>query len=286
MAEFVFLAQNWSVDKERFRANLKSLSLYEEQTGSPLCIVLFPEGTLNEPHHILKSKQYAGDNGLPVFDNVLLPRFRGFREMLPILRTKIDYVVDSTCVFSADKPDIFKVLAGEATETALFKTKVYDIKNKNDIPEEDHEVDEWLLDRWREKEEIFEKHYKYKNNDLVDAISDANKVYLELKHVYLKMFIVFSMFIIPFSVLIYDVSLIKHGLTYLLTVCCVISIATLGSFVLTIRPDTNKKKIIKNKNGKATPVIINATKDYGATAQETSQTGVETGEEGVVLEIE
>lgn len=265
MAEFVFLAQKWDVDKERFITNLTSLSLYEDQTGNPLCIVLFPEGTLNEPHHIVKSKQYAGKTNQPVFEHVLLPRFRGFREMLPILREKVDYVVDTTCIFSPNKPDIFQVLAGQATETALFITKTYPI---NDIPTEDAQVDEWLLDRWREKEGLFEKH---RTSDMVDSMNEDEKNYLMTRHVYLKMFIVFSMFVIPFSVLIYDISLIKHGLTYLLFACCMVSAATLASFMMTIAPDTNKKD--KKK------------KDYGST-EPIAAPVEEASEKEVVLEIE
>jgi len=272
MSEFVFLAQKWDVDKERFITNLTSLSLYEDQTGSPLCIVLFPEGTLHEPHHVIKSKQYAEKTNLPIFENVLLPRFRGFREMLPILRSKVDYVVDTTCIFSKDKPDIFQVLAGQATETALFVTKTYRIE---EIPTEDNLVDEWLLDRWREKEELLEQHWK--NKDLVDAMDENEKNYWVTKHVYLKMFIVFSMFVIPFSVLIYDISLIKHGLTYLFVICIIISLATLGSFVKTIMPNSNKKDTKKDSTKE----------NYGSTVMlPVQEVPAEEKKESVVLEIE
>jgi 1-acyl-sn-glycerol-3-phosphate acyltransferase len=53
--EFIFLKQKWVVDRERITRNLKKAA----RDPNPLLLWIFPEGTLNTPLNVEKSRNYA-----------------------------------------------------------------------------------------------------------------------------------------------------------------------------------------------------------------------------------
>lgn len=235
IAEFVFLAQKWSEDEERFKKELKSLRDYEEQTGFPLTIVLFPEGTLSEPDKILVSQDYAKEKGLPVFENVLLPRFRGFREMVPILRHKIDYIVDTTLIFDPEKPNFYDVMVGKAKGAVHFHTRVHPIST---IPENPNEIEKWLLDRWVEKENLLQDS----KNSNIDGISAQSGKEFRPKFVRRKIMAFFSIFVLGYLSLILFVRRFKHGVLDLFLAEIFIAFAALGAIIYNLIPRTAKRK--------------------------------------------
>ena len=235
IAEFVFLAQKWSEDKVRFKKELHSLCHYEDQTGFPLAIMLFPEGTLSEPDKILVSQDYARANGYPVFDHVLLPRFKGFREMIPIIRHKIDYVVDTTLIFDPTMPNFYDVMVGKATETVHFQTQVYPISS---IPEHPDAIDDWLLDRWVEKESLVKAST---SQDISRIFSDQGTEF-KPKLVWQKLMAFFSVFVLAYLGMIWFARRFKNGVLDLFLSEIFIAFASMGAIVYNLIPRTAKRK--------------------------------------------
>ncbi len=250
LAEFVFLAQKWDVDKDRFKKELTSLCDYKDQTGIPLVIVLFPEGTLSESDKILVSQDYARKNRLPIFDNVLLPRFRGFREMIPIIRQKVDCIVDTTLIFDPVMPSIYDVLVGKATATVHFQTRVYEMNN---IPESEEDIDKWLLDRWIEKENLV----KASKTSNVESIFTDPGVEFEPPHVMAKLTVFFSFFVLGYLILVCFARRFKNGVLELFLGDIVVALMALGAVIYNLVPRKAKRKV---KTA------------YGATGNETENT--------------
>jgi 1-acyl-sn-glycerol-3-phosphate acyltransferase len=53
--EFVFMKQKWEKDKENMRVHLNRA----KNPDVPLWLLIFPEGTLNTPGNVEKSKNFA-----------------------------------------------------------------------------------------------------------------------------------------------------------------------------------------------------------------------------------
>lgn len=147
-AEFLFLTRSWTVDRDNFLSSLFSLREYGSSV-TPFWFVLFPEGTRLTADKIQHSKEYAVSQGAIPFSNVLYPRFKAFIATVSALRDRLDLVVDATYVFN-NSPTLENVLAGKADTVIHAHAVCHEMKS---LPEDDEHLQQWLLDRWREKDD-------------------------------------------------------------------------------------------------------------------------------------
>lgn len=234
MIEFIFIEGKWADIGTSFKDQLTSMSMYEEQTGYPLALVLFPEGVLLEADKIHISHDYAREKNLPIFYNVLLPRFRGFREMVETLRDHVDYVVDATVAFKPNAPDIYDVLSGSATETIVVKVKKYDMKT---MPTDPDRINNWLLQRWTEKEEFLEAEKVKADYDP----ETSSGIEIKPKYVVLKLSGIFSLFILGTVILFNIAAKIRNGRIDLLIITLILTAIAIGSVVKNLIPDKRHK---------------------------------------------
>lgn len=61
--------------------------------------VIFPEGTRITPEKLAISHEHARANDKPIFNNVLLPRSKGFVTTVQGMRDNVPYIIDATIVF-------------------------------------------------------------------------------------------------------------------------------------------------------------------------------------------
>lgn len=91
----------WSRDGDRIVERLKSYKALKNE----LWATLFPEGTFHDggvPDLVQRTQAFARENKLPVLDYLLTPRTRGFLSCATFLRGHVDYIVDTTLVFSGN----------------------------------------------------------------------------------------------------------------------------------------------------------------------------------------
>lgn len=149
--------------------------------GWPYQILLFPEGTVLSSSTKKKSDKYCDARNIPKFKNVLLPRMKGLYLTLQQLRHTAEVVYDFTCAYSevdagVFAEDIFTLkrlyLLGIGPKTINYYVRAWKLSDIPlgpdvlDIDEIDDvyykEFENWLLDRWYEKDDMMSKFYKYK----------------------------------------------------------------------------------------------------------------------------
>ncbi|CAG8469124.1 13579_t:CDS:2 [Acaulospora colombiana] len=131
--------------------------------AAPIWVVNFVEGTRLNPTKLKNSQQFARERGLPVLQNLLLPRTKGFVACVRQLRdTHVQYVYDITIAYRhitrgfQFPPNLIQVHAcSPLTPPWLFHVHIrrYAIK---DLPRDDKELSEWVQQIFVEKDSLLE----------------------------------------------------------------------------------------------------------------------------------
>lgn len=152
---FIFLARKWAKDEKILDDSLT----YFTSRGYPLQLLFFPEGTDLSESNREKSHQFSEKNGLPKFDYVLHPRTKGFAHCLRELRKgpSPPSVVNVSVAYVGRIPqNESDILAGHWPREIHFCAETVP---PSDVPLENGAVDDWLKERWQEKEEALKRFY-------------------------------------------------------------------------------------------------------------------------------
>lgn len=233
LSEFVFLARSWERDQQRFVSALRSLGTFRA-TGHPLWLILFPEGSRLTSDKLANSQKYSRVNGFPVFDHVLLPRFKGFQALMPELRRHIEYVVDGTLIFDGPKPSMTTVMNGTADIVIHVNIRKYPVA---EIPEDEQAMQDWLLQRWVEKESLIAGFLRdpLSLGPPCDPERDAPPSVAPLY----TLFAIFVSLAIP---ILYAVSQIENGMRNLMIANLAIVVMVGGFIASNLRPSRKGKQ--------------------------------------------
>ena len=163
----VLLNRSWDKDKQmiadlckEFKKGIKGQFKYT----SPWCFSFYPEGTRFTHKKLLKAQQFARDKGLVIYDNLLQPRVKGFSYMASHLHDVLGCMIDVTCVYHPKPPSAMKLLL--YTRTAKYTHLHLKVYRQDDIPKDINDLNQWLRDRWTEKDKLIvqmkEKKVKWK----------------------------------------------------------------------------------------------------------------------------
>ncbi len=132
---------------------------YFTSHNNPIQLLIFPEGTDLSESNKLKSQQFAGKNGLPRYEYVLNPKTKGFVHCLqelrkgktqpPVLNLSVGYVGS----IAQNEKDI---AAGRWPTELHFHGHLL---APSELPMDDVGLEEWLKERWQEKERQLERFY-------------------------------------------------------------------------------------------------------------------------------
>lgn len=146
-SEFLFLTRNWANDRERFLQALLALRGYART--APLWFVLYPEGTRLTPEKLEYSKAFARSKNIPEPMNVLIPRYKAFTAIFATMRDQFHGVVDATFMFEKDHPSMKSTLSTQCNTVVHVHST---LTLMEDMPEGEQQLEQWLLDRWFEKD--------------------------------------------------------------------------------------------------------------------------------------
>lgn len=154
---FIFLSRKWSNDEQLISNALQ----YFNKSHYPLQLLLFPEGTDLSEANKARSQQFARDNQLKVYNHVLQPRTKGFIKCIEEM-CKSNYlhsIVDITIAYTGNIPQNERdIAAGRWPDEIHFDVKMF---SANELPVHDeHQMEQWLQDRWRVKEDLLSDFYK------------------------------------------------------------------------------------------------------------------------------
>lgn len=159
IAGFIFLSRHWSKDEQLLTNGLQ----YFNKSRYPLQLLLFPEGTDLSEANKMKSQQFAKDNQLQVYEHVLQPRTRGFVKCIEEM-SKGNYlqsIVDITVAYTGDVPqNESDIVAGRWPSEIHFDVEMFSV-SKLPIHDE-HQMEQWLQERWRLKEDLLRDFYQHK----------------------------------------------------------------------------------------------------------------------------
>jgi hypothetical protein len=123
-----------------------------------LCLNLL--GTRITDKKVRESQEFAKKKDLPVLKNVLLPRKKGFLATMKGLRNNVDAVYDLTVVYgdgSSYRPLLSDLVLRRGFDIHIHARR-FPIK---EVPQREEELDSWLNNVWKEKDEAIE--YLLKN---------------------------------------------------------------------------------------------------------------------------
>ncbi|KAF2747716.1 hypothetical protein M011DRAFT_467325 [Sporormia fimetaria CBS 119925] len=181
---FIFLSRKWEKDKERLQYRLRKLSgthkgpLSGKESLDPMWLLIFPEGTNLSDNGRAGSKRWAEKNDIPDLRHAMLPRSTGLLYCISELQKNTDWVYDCTVAYEGVPPgeygqDIFTLRStyfeGRPPKSVHMHWRRFATK---DIPTGDKEFGDWLLKRWREKDDMLEYFQQHNCLPADDGISD------------------------------------------------------------------------------------------------------------------
>jgi 1-acyl-sn-glycerol-3-phosphate acyltransferase len=171
--DHIKLARNWEEDKYTIDKQLENI-----KEG---IIVLFPEGTRYTEEKFKEAQEFSKKNNLPVYDNLLVPKSKGFEAIYNNLKinNKLGNIYDSTMIL--ENTNLFDLFKKDSTNVHLINR----ILNKEELENKDFKS--WLLEKWSEKDNIIKTYSKIKYENMYPEI-DENLLFLNL-FIYYNVFI-------------------------------------------------------------------------------------------------
>jgi 1-acyl-sn-glycerol-3-phosphate acyltransferase len=146
-----FIRRNWHRDRETIARTFQTM--VEERI--PTWLVSFVEGTRLTEDKLAASQAYAREHGLAVPHHVLVPRTKGFVASVEGLRRHIGAVYDLTIGYVDGVPTLWQYIKG-SVRTIHVHVRRFPIE---EVPRLEEELRAWLLERFREKDELLEYYY-------------------------------------------------------------------------------------------------------------------------------
>ncbi|KAF2273862.1 acyltransferase-domain-containing protein [Westerdykella ornata] len=181
---FIFLSRKWAKDKERFQYRLRKLNsshsgpMSGTHTLDPMWLLIFPEGTNLSANGRKSSKAWADKNNIEDARHVMLPRSTGLHYCLAELRPTTEWMYDCTVAYEGIPvgeygQDIFTIkssyLEGRPPKSIHIHWRRFATK---DIPTDEKAFSDWLLKRWREKDDLmeyFHQHNRFPADDYIET---------------------------------------------------------------------------------------------------------------------
>jgi len=173
---FIFMARKWATDQQVMRYRLQKLNSRHSgpMSGSkgaaqldPMWLLIFPEGTNLSANTRGHSEKYSAKSGIPDLKHQLLPRSTGLQFCLQELKGTVDYIYDCTIAYegtpvSGYASQVFGLRSvyfqGRPPKSVNMYWRRFSIKN---MPLDDStKMSEWVLERWREKDELLAYFFK------------------------------------------------------------------------------------------------------------------------------
>jgi len=161
----LFLRRNWEQDQRAIAGKLKEME--QGDFPRPFWIGIYPEGTRITEHKREESLKFAASRNLPLLQNVLLPRTKGFTFLVKSLPTAMNCLYDTTIAYGGKEMYVEDIFMSGGYKTEGVHVHVQRIEFSSlpqpvaDQPakEWDAALDKWLLDRFVIKDKLL-THFK------------------------------------------------------------------------------------------------------------------------------
>ena len=166
LSDFIFLSRDWDKDQQNIKRQLDLLAEQSKHfTTGAFWLHIFPEGTRLRPKKLAEAHEFAKAQGLPIFENVLIPRVKGLQCTLVSARDSFDGILDITLGYSKftktghARPSVGDLLLGGLRAWPVHvHIRVIPIK---DVPTDNDEIKKWAMKLFSEKDQLL-KEFKAK----------------------------------------------------------------------------------------------------------------------------
>ncbi|OZJ03143.1 hypothetical protein BZG36_04640 [Bifiguratus adelaidae] len=160
--DFIFLKRKLAADKVIITQTLER----SRSVDNPMWLVIFPEGTVISENTRARSKAFADKLGFVDRTYLLLPRSTGLHLCMATLDDTVEYLYDVTVgyegVKAGDIPEEKYTIRGTFFHD-IYPKKVHMHLRRwriDSIPVNADAFNQWLLDRWKEKDALLEEFYR------------------------------------------------------------------------------------------------------------------------------
>ncbi|KAF2073199.1 hypothetical protein CYY_005481 [Polysphondylium violaceum] len=147
---FIFLSRKWQDDQKKINQAYSHL----KTDGEPFWFVTHPEGSRVNATNVKKSQEFAKERGLPILNNVLLPRVKGFTSSVLALRDNLDAVYDLTVAYKKRPAGFLALFFGSRPTEIHVHLKRFPIQS---LPTEEKHIEQWLYQRSKEKDILIQQ---------------------------------------------------------------------------------------------------------------------------------
>jgi lysophosphatidic acid acyltransferase/lysophosphatidylinositol acyltransferase len=152
--EYPLLKRNWAQDRQALVAACRNLRDYPVN----MLLCLFAEGTRFTKEKHKMSMDFARSRGYPVLRHHLFPRTKGFCLLMKELRETVPAIYDVTIVSREDDPVLLDIINAKPSSADVCVRRF----PTADIPETDEGISEWLINLYKEKDDLVDHHIKHK----------------------------------------------------------------------------------------------------------------------------
>jgi 1-acyl-sn-glycerol-3-phosphate acyltransferase len=148
----LYIDRDWASDRQKIRRTFDRLV----SGNVPVHLVSFVEGTRFTMAKLAAAQEYAENNDLPRPRHTLVPRSKGFEASVEGLRSHIAAIYDLTIGYEDAVPSLWQYIKGLARRIHVHVRR-FPIE---DLPHSGDDLRQWLLDRWQEKNDLFDHYYE------------------------------------------------------------------------------------------------------------------------------
>ena len=160
MMGIIYIRRNWACDKACIHQMFSAI--IEQQR--PAWIISYLEGTRISPEKLQQSQQFALSKNMPSFEQVMIPRTRGFIATVNAFRNShIKAIYDLTLCYTSPKgyqkaPSLLRIHSG-SLEDHSFHIHIKRF-SMDDVPLSEQDIRDWVMERFREKEIYLKERLK------------------------------------------------------------------------------------------------------------------------------
>lgn len=207
LSDIVFLERNWEKDKLNLASRLNELLNYP----SSVWLLLFPEGTRFSPEKHAVSRKFAASRNLPDLKHHLIPRTKGFSfTMSELDPERMCYLYDVTLVAGGEgvaPPNLTSAICGRSTRAAMYIRRY----KFSDIPKDEKESGEWLMNLFQEKDELKESFLETGCFKPLSAATKANAPKCEQVEIQRRVYSLIVTIVLQCCVQIPIIGLVVYG---------------------------------------------------------------------------
>jgi len=172
----IYVKRSGKYQKNKSREQLAEMAT----SRTPYWLVIFPEGTRFNDVTLEQSQTFCKNHELPCFSNVLMPRSKALLSSVHELRSTCNAIYDVTIAYSGtqspvtnkrlDPPELTEFLNGHSKQIHLHVNRI----EMKDIPNEEDELNTWLMQQFVKKDKILEGFY-FGNSEEKGRLGDSGR---------------------------------------------------------------------------------------------------------------